>query len=112
MFVLYLSLFLQRPVFRTGGRVTFLSATRKSPKKRVCRRLSGGTHCAPSSLRSNSRRKYEVLPHDTPVVSWCVEKILNFIFIVFFFVNLIDLIIKLISSVKEGIQFCINIFIY
>jgi len=29
----------QRPVCRTGGRVTFLSATRKSPKKRVCRRL-------------------------------------------------------------------------
>jgi hypothetical protein len=29
----------QRPVCRTGGRVTFLSATRKLPKKRVCRRL-------------------------------------------------------------------------
>ena len=29
----------QRSVCRTDGRVTFLSATRKSPKKRVCRRL-------------------------------------------------------------------------
>jgi len=39
-----------------------LSATRKSPKKRVCRRLSGGTHFALAALRSNSRRKNEGLP--------------------------------------------------
>ena len=52
----------QRPGFRPGGRVTFLSATRKSPKKRVCRRLSGGTRCAPVALRSHSRRKSEGLP--------------------------------------------------
>lgn len=39
----------------------FLVATRKLPKKRVCRQLSGGTHYATASLRSDSRRKSEFL---------------------------------------------------
>jgi hypothetical protein len=43
----------------------FLLSCQKKPgkeKARLAGGLSGGTHCAPASLRSNSRRKSEGLP--------------------------------------------------
>ena len=51
----------------------FLVATRKLPKKRVCRQLSGGTHYAPAALRSNSRRKSDFYceGRDAYARRWC-----------------------------------------
>ena len=47
--------------FRPGRRITFCPR-QKVTKKRVCRRLSGGTRSVPSSLCSDSRRRSEGLP--------------------------------------------------
>ncbi|QXW17993.1 hypothetical protein KXJ72_14525 [Comamonas aquatica] len=50
--------------YRAAATRFLLSCQKKSGKEkaRLAGGLSGGTHCAPASLRSNSRRKYEGHP--------------------------------------------------